>query len=103
MRSSTPSDHPTTNLKTELTITPKSTKKGKSVKRPRSKLTRLNVAQINGENGTDNVPNELALHMSVTQADTPSRKKIKIEETEDKLSISDVFWRIHRKTCWSTN
>lgn len=89
MHSSTPSDQPATDLKIELAVTPKSTKKGKAVKRPRSKLTRSNTAQINGENG-DNNSNE-PTHMSTMVMDTPpSRKKSKIESTEDKLLISDV-------------
>lgn len=89
MHSSTPSDQPATDLKIELAVTPKSTKKGKAVKRPRSKLARSNTAQINGENGADN-SNE-PTHMSVTETDTPSsRKKSKIENTEDKLLISNV-------------
>ncbi|KAG5344005.1 TP53B protein, partial [Acromyrmex charruanus] len=82
MRSSTPSDH-LTSLKVELTVTPKSTKKGsKAAKRPRSKLTRSITAQINGENGAQNIPNEPALHVSAMETDTPSKKKSKLEEDE---------------------
>ncbi|KYM98984.1 PREDICTED: uncharacterized protein LOC108777119 [Cyphomyrmex costatus] len=78
MRSSTPSDHPSS-LKVELNATPKSTKKGKTTKRPRSKLTRSNVAQINGESSAKNILSEPALHISTTEMDTPS-KKIKLED-----------------------
>lgn len=89
MRSSTPSDKSMTSL-IELTATPKSTKKGKAVKRPKSKLARSN-AQINGENGTNNTPNEPTLHTSATETDTPSnRKKSKTESIEDKLLISNI-------------
>lgn len=85
MRSSTPSDQPVTSLKVELNVTPKSTKKSKSVKRPRSKLARSNSAQINGENGTDSIST------LPKKTDTPlSRKKSKIESSEDKLLISDM-------------
>lgn len=84
MRSSTPSDQPMTSLKMELSVTPKSSKKSKAVKKPRSKLAKSNAAQIN-ENGTDDI-STLA-----TKTDTPlSRKKVKIESTEDKPLISDV-------------
>lgn len=84
MRSSTPSDQPVTSSKVELNVTPKNTKKSKSVKRPRSKLARSNAAQINGENGTNSIS-------TPKKTDTPlSRKKSKIESTEDKLLISDV-------------
>ncbi|XP_071565799.1 uncharacterized protein [Temnothorax nylanderi] len=93
MRSSTPSGEPMTISKMELNVTPKSTKKNKTVKRPRSKMTRLNIAQINGKNGTDNIPNEPTLHASTAETDTsPNRKKSKIESTllEDKeLLIKD--------------
>ncbi|XP_024879772.1 uncharacterized protein LOC112459733 isoform X2 [Temnothorax curvispinosus] len=88
MRSSTPSGEPMAISKMELTVTPKSTKKNKTVKRPRSKMTR----QINGKNGTDNIPNEPTLHASTTETETsPSRKKSKIESTllEDKLLIKN--------------
>ncbi|XP_077279399.1 uncharacterized protein LOC143906909 [Temnothorax americanus] len=88
MRSSTPSGEPMAISKMELTVTPKSTKKNKAVKRPRSKMTR----QINGKNGTDNIPNEPTLHASTTETETsPSRKKSKIENAllEDKLLIKD--------------
>ncbi|XP_011695261.1 PREDICTED: uncharacterized protein LOC105454382 [Wasmannia auropunctata] len=86
MRSSTPADL-TTNLKLELT--PKSTKKGKAAKRPRSKLARSNAAQINGkETDAGNILNEPAVH---TESDAPSsRKKIKIESSEDRLLMSDL-------------
>ncbi|XP_018358495.1 PREDICTED: uncharacterized protein LOC108758184 [Trachymyrmex cornetzi] len=90
MRSSTPSDHPTS-LKAELTVTPKSTKKGgKAAKRPRSKLTRSITAQINGENGAKNIPNEPALHGSAMETDTPSKKKSKLEEDEQLVNDVDT-------------
>ncbi|XP_018349931.1 PREDICTED: uncharacterized protein LOC108753087 [Trachymyrmex septentrionalis] len=81
MRSSTPSDPPTS-LKVELTVTPKSTKKGKAAKRPRSKLTRSITAQINGENDSKNITNEPVLMASAMETNTPSKKKSKLEEDE---------------------
>ncbi|XP_011866762.1 PREDICTED: tumor suppressor p53-binding protein 1-like isoform X2 [Vollenhovia emeryi] len=84
MRSSTPSDQPMTSMKIELAVTPKNTKKNKAVKRPRSKMTKSDAAQINGEN-------EPTRRTAASETDTPSsRKKIKTEDTEDKLRMSDM-------------
>ncbi|XP_067216525.1 uncharacterized protein [Linepithema humile] len=79
MRSSTP-EAAVSEL--ELAVTPKSTKKGKAVKRARSKITK-STAQTNGEN--DNVPSNSEIDVNTS----PSRKKSKLEN-DDKLLISDT-------------
>lgn len=91
VRSSTPSeDAVAVDAKIELTTTPKSTKKGKAVKRPRSKVARSNVTQTNGND--DNVAStntEQTLHhasSSIAEGDAPSgRKRSRLESTESKL------------------
>lgn len=87
VRSSTPSEDAAAVEKIELTATPKShAKKGKAVKRPRSKVTRTNVAQTNGNEDATNT--EPALHVSFAETDTPSgRKKSRLESTESKLGV----------------
>lgn len=87
VRSSTPSEDAAAVEKIELTATPKShAKKGKAVKRPRSKVARTNVAQTNGNEDAANT--EPALHVSFAEIDTPSgRKKSRLESTESKLGV----------------
>ncbi|XP_050461708.1 uncharacterized protein LOC126856852 [Cataglyphis hispanica] len=89
VRSSTPSEDAVGGAKVELTATPKSTKKGKAVKRPRSKVTKSNVMQTNGNENMTNINTEPALHASsVAEIDTPSgRKKSRLESTENKLGV----------------
>lgn len=79
MRSSTPSDQPI--ISSKMDVTPKGTKKGKTLKRSRSKLTRSN-----GENGADNIPDKSTPH-------TDSRKKNKIDSTLDisKGSLIELY------------
>ncbi|XP_036142684.1 uncharacterized protein LOC105834472 isoform X2 [Monomorium pharaonis] len=89
MRSSTPSEQPATTSKVEpVTTTPKSTKKGKAVKRPRSKLAKSNAninAQINREDG-----DKISDKPHASESDTPSRaKKSKTVEQDDTLNKSD--------------
>lgn len=84
VRSSTPSEDVVTDL---IITTPKSTKKGKAVKRPRSKITRANV-QTNGNENMAHINTEPALHVSFAETDAPSgRKKSRLESTESKLGI----------------
>ncbi|KAL6252149.1 hypothetical protein P5V15_015129 [Pogonomyrmex californicus] len=90
MRSSTPSDQITKDSKIELTITPKSTKKGRVLKKPRSKLEKSNVTQSNGENGAGDISNEPSSCISVTETDAlASVKKSKLESVENNL-LSDI-------------
>lgn len=88
VRSSTPSEDAAADAKIELIVTPKNTKKGKAVKRSRSKITRANVVQANGNQNIANVNTEPSLHVSFAEIDTPSgRKKSRLESTENKLDI----------------
>lgn len=80
IRSSTPE---TAASEFELTVTPKSTKKGmKTIKRARGKTK--STAQPNGEN--DNVPSE---NSEIDVNMSPSRKKSKLEN-DNKLPINDT-------------
>lgn len=65
--------------KTALSDTPRSTRKGKAVKRHRSKMK--SNAQTNGENkSSPDIENDVpSLHDSVANDSTPSRKRIKVE------------------------
>ncbi|XP_070172689.1 enolase-phosphatase E1 [Polyergus mexicanus] len=89
VRSSTPSEDAAASAKIELTATPKNTKKGKAVKRPRSKVAKSSAVQTNGNEDIANINTELTLHASsVAETDTPSgRKKSRLESTENKLGV----------------
>jgi len=91
MRSSTP-EVPTPSL--ELITTPKSTKKNKGVKRPRSKSIKSNIAQTNGENNDKNIldVNIPILHSAdeIDSSASPNRKKMKIESTPDNLPVNNT-------------
>ncbi|XP_029162518.1 uncharacterized protein LOC114934067 [Nylanderia fulva] len=82
VRSSTPEE--AAEAKIELTTTPKSTKKGKAVKRPRSKMARSN--QTGNNVAIANAEQTPQASASVAEAgDTPSnRKKSRLESTESK-------------------
>ncbi|XP_072763554.1 uncharacterized protein [Anoplolepis gracilipes] len=91
VRSSTPEETAVIDAKLELTTTPKNTKKGKAVKRQRGKVTRSNVMQTNGNEDMVNINTEPTLHASfVTETDTPSRKKSRLESTENKLDTDGL-------------
>jgi len=91
MRSSTP-EVPTPSL--ELITTPKSTKKNKGVKRPRSKSIKSNIAQTNGENSGKNISdvNIPILHSAdeIESSASPNRKKMKIESTKNNLPANNT-------------